>query len=108
MKIFHTATLATFALSAALASGCGGQSLNQKLTGRWVSATCEAAGSSIYVKRDFTLTDSTWNLNVGVFNDAACAMKFVGIGVTGPYKVGQDSTAVPGASVPFSCSSNCR
>lgn len=103
MNFFHTSTLATFALAATmtlatLASGCGAQSFNQKLTGRWTSATCEPAGPNLYVKRDFTLTDASWQLDVGIFNDAACAAKFVGIGVAGPYKVGQDSTAVPGAT----------
>ena len=98
MKILHMGALTALAISITLGAGCGSQSLNQKLTGRWTSATCEPAGPNLYVKRDFTLTEATWKLNVGIFNDAGCAAKFVAVDVAGGYQVGQDSTAVPGAT----------
>lgn len=98
MKTLHIAALAPFALTLTLGAGCGSATFNQKLAGHWTSATCESAGPNLYVKRDFTLTESTWKLNVGIFNDAACATKFVAVDVTGGYQVQQDATAVPGAT----------
>lgn len=96
MKTVHLGALAALALS--LVAGCGGQTLNQKLAARWTSAQCESGGPGIYVKRDFTLTESTWKLNVGIFTDPACSASFAAIDVAGPYTVGQDSTNNPGAT----------
>lgn len=92
----HLGALAALALS--LVAGCGGQTLNQKLAARWTSAQCESGGPGIYVKRDFTLTESTWKLNVGIFTDAACSAGFATIDVSGPYTVVQDSASVAGAT----------
>lgn len=98
MKTLHISALAVLAMSVTLGAGCGAQTFNQQLTGRWASATCEPGGPNIYVKRDFTLTDATWKLNVGIFNDAACAAKFVAIDVAGGYQVKQPSATVTGAT----------
>jgi len=98
MKTIHAILAASALVSVAASTGCGGQTYNQKLVGRWVSASCEPAGPNLYVKRDFTITESTWQLNVVLFNDAACAAKFVGIDVGGGYQVKQDSASVPGAT----------
>lgn len=98
MKNLHISALAAVTMTITMGAGCGTQSLNQQLSGRWTSATCEPAGPNLYVKRDFTLTDATWKLNVGIFNDAACAAKFVAVDVTGGYQVQSASTTVPGAT----------
>ncbi len=98
MNTLHIGGLTALALTVTLGTGCGTQALNQQLSGRWTSATCEAGGPNIYVKRDFTLTDATWKLNVGIFNDAACATKFVAIDVTGGYQVKTASATVTGAT----------
>lgn len=98
-RIFSTRTAALLITCAlATATGCGQMTFNQKLAGHWVSGSCESAGSGSYIKRDFTLTESTWKLNATVYNDAACTVKFLGLDIAGPYTVVQESTAVAGAT----------
>ena len=75
-----------------------GSSINHQLAGRWVSASCEPAGPGLYVKRDFTLTESTWKLVVTLYTDAPCSARFAGIDVDGPYEVKGPSTPVAGAT----------
>lgn len=97
-SLFLAAALSIPIPVSVLVSGCGHTSLNQQLSGRWVSNTCEPAGPGLYVKRDFTLTDGTWKLVVTLYTDAPCSTKFAGIDVDGPYEVKQASAAVPGAT----------
>lgn len=89
-------SVCAFAVSALL-SGCG-HSFSQQLSGRWKSSSCEPAGSGIYLKRDFTLTESTWNLTVTIYNDAACTTQFLDANVGGGYEVKQSSSSVAGAT----------
>lgn len=98
-RTFSTRTAALLITSAlATATGCGQMTYNQKLAGRWVSGSCESAGSGSYIKRDFTLTESTWKLNATIYNDAACTVKFLGLDIAGPYTVVQESPSVAGAT----------
>jgi hypothetical protein len=99
VRTFSTRTAALL-ITCALATvgGCGQTTYNQNLAGHWVSGTCESAGSGSYIKRDITLTESTWKVNATIYNDAACTVKFLGIDIAGPYTVVQESTAVAGAT----------
>lgn len=88
---------AVLPLLVAPVAGCG-SSISQQLAGRWVSAACEPAGPGLYVKRDFTLTESTWKLVVTLYTDAPCSARFAGIDVDGPYEVKGPSQPVAGAT----------
>lgn len=81
-----------------LGGGCDSSSINQQLVGQWKSGSCEPAGPGTYVKRDFTLTDSTWKLIVTLYTDPTCQTRFAGIDVDGPYEVKGASAAVPGVT----------
>lgn len=99
MKTLFTrvfSAVCTLAVSASLA-GCG-TTFNQQLSGHWKSSSCEPAGNGIFLKRDFTLTESTWNLTVTIYNDAACTVQFLGANVGGNYQVKQASQSVSGAT----------
>jgi hypothetical protein len=93
----HVTSLVLLALPVfACSSSSGGAAASQSLAGHWVSDTCEASGTN-YLKRDFTITDTSWDLVVTVYGDAACGTKVLGATIGGDYTVGNASPDVPGA-----------
>lgn len=96
------AVLLLFTLNASIADA---QSVPapKDLAGRWVSPECEkypnADGTNNYVKRDFSITESSWSILYMVFGDANCsdAAKLLTARVLGPYSLGQNSKTVAGA-----------
>jgi hypothetical protein len=73
-----------------------------ELTGSWSSPVCEAydngMGGKNYLTRDFTLTATTWRLDLGLFGDDACTVPLFSAEIEGPYTLGALSTKVPGAT----------
>lgn len=73
-----------------------------ELVGRWISEGCEAypngMGGENYLKRDFTLTETTWKLDLIIYGDPGCATPFFQAVIDGPYSLGGASAAVPGAT----------
>lgn len=72
------------------------------IAGRWVSGGCEAYpngdGTYSYLTRDFTLTETTWHLSLGVYGDADCSYPLFGAEIDGPYTLGGASATVAGAT----------
>ncbi len=72
------------------------------LKGSWSSATCEvmanADGSKTYFKRHFDLTEADWKLRFEAYGDEGCSAKLFTARFEGPYELGKDSQAVPGAT----------
>jgi hypothetical protein len=91
---FITALLAVPLLACGASSG--GAAPAPSLAGRWVSDTCEASGTN-YFKRDFTMTDTTWDLAFSIYGDATCGTKVLSVAIGGDYAIGDPSSVVPGA-----------
>lgn len=74
----------------------------EELVGRYVSAGCEdypdGKGGHTYLTRDFTLTTSTWHLELAIFMDAGCATPLFTSVIDGPYTLGAGSATVAGAT----------
>jgi len=74
----------------------------EALAGHYVSAGCEdypdGMGGHNYLTRDFTLTATTWHLELGIFMDAACTTPLFTSVIDGPYTLGDVSGAVAGAT----------
>jgi hypothetical protein len=102
-SIFSFATFATLALTLV---GCGAEmpvaSTQINIAGRWVSSVCEAypgaGGTTTYLRRDFTITATRWQLNLDVYGDAACSAGLFSARIEGPYTLGMRSATVAGAT----------
>lgn len=72
------------------------------LAGEWVSKGCEAypngQGGENYLTRDFTLTESTWDLSFSIFGDKDCTVPLFTSKIHGPYTLGALSAKVEGAT----------
>ena len=72
------------------------------LAGQWVSGGCESCdngqGGKNYLTRDFTLTESTWHLELTLFGDEGCTYGLFSVVIDGPYSLGALSTVVDGAT----------
>lgn len=72
-----------------------------QLAGQWVSPVCEAyddgAGGKNYLTRDFTLTESSWNLVFTAFGDEACSYPLFSGEIEGPYALTGPSDAIADA-----------
>lgn len=77
------------------AAGCG---QGTDISGHWASATCEPGGPMTFLKRDFVLTQSTWQLDLSVYGDAACTNESFTDQIAGPYTLGNPSSVIPGAT----------
>lgn len=97
MKTLIPAAALCLPLLLAPVGGCG-SSFNQQLAGHWGSPSCEPAGPGVYIKRDFTLTESTWKIVATLYTDAACGTRFLGVDIDGPYEVKGPSATVAGAT----------
>ena len=74
----------------------------QDLVGEWSSESCEAypdgQGSTNYVTRTFSLTETKWDLNFTVFGDDACSFPLFSSNVGGPFDLQTLSSNVDGAT----------
>jgi hypothetical protein len=68
------------------------------ILGRWVSVQCEARPNAQYVKRDFKLAKTQWELDQLIYADAACTQPTLNFHVEGSYVLGNPSTVLPGAT----------
>lgn len=72
------------------------------IAGQWVSGGCEAydngQGGKNYLTRDFTLTESTWHLELGLFGDEGCTYPLFSVVIDGPYSLGELSSVAEGAT----------
>jgi hypothetical protein len=80
----------------------GGDALTpDALAGHYVSAGCEAypdgMGGTNYLTRDFTLTTTTWHLDLVIYMDMACTTALFSAAIDGPYTLG-GAAAVAGAT----------
>ncbi len=99
----NTKLLALPLLLAAAACDSGDKPLTgAELTGSWSSPVCEAydngMGGKNYLTRDFTLTATTWQLDLTIFGDDACSFPLFSAAIEGPYTLGALSSKVPGAT----------
>lgn len=73
-----------------------------ELAGTWASAGCEAyddgMGGKTYLTRSFTMTTTTWHLDLVVFGDDACKAPLFQAAIDGPYTLGELSATVKGAT----------
>jgi hypothetical protein len=74
----------------------------EALVGEFTSAACESyangMGGNNYLTRDFTLTASTWHLDLALFGDAACTAALFSVAIDGPYALLGPSATVAGAT----------
>lgn len=122
MKLSSTLVATVFALtlSGSALTGCTSESTGdtgdgggatssspQALTGkdvagRWVSVGCEAypngQGGENYLTRDFTLTETEWDLELTIFGDEACSYPLFTSNIHGPFTLGGLSEKVEGAT----------
>jgi kynurenine formamidase len=70
----------------------------QSLTGTWKSASSESVGSFGYRTREFTFSGGRWRIEVLFYDDAKMSKPLFSFVGEGPYELGANSTAVPGAS----------
>ena len=74
----------------------------QDMVGEWSSENCEAypdgQGGTNYVTRNFTLTETTWDLNFTVFGDDVCSFPLFSSNVGGPFGLQALSSNVDGAT----------
>lgn len=72
------------------------------LVGEWVSKGCEAypngQGGENYLTRDFTLTESAWDLSFSIYGDKDCTVPLFTAKIHGPYSLGELSAKVDGAT----------
>lgn len=72
-----------------------------RIEGTWKS-TCESVpngqGGTMNFTRAFKNTAKTWSIDFTVYGDAACTQKFFSADISGPYKLGQPSDKVEGAT----------
>lgn len=72
------------------------------LVGTWASAGCEAwpdgSGGYNYLTRTFTLTESSWNLELVIYGDDACSYPLFTAVIDGPYTLLGLSEIVDGAT----------
>jgi hypothetical protein len=72
------------------------------LAGHWVSGGCEAyddgQGGKNYLTRAFTLTETTWHLDLAIFGDESCSYALFSAAIDGPLSLGELSTVVDGAT----------
>lgn len=72
------------------------------IAGRWVSGGCEAyddgQGGKNYLTRDFTFTESSWHLELGLFGDEGCTYGLFTVVIDGPYTLGALSSVAEGAT----------
>jgi Adenomatosis polyposis coli down-regulated 1 len=72
------------------------------LAGRWVTQGCEAypngQGGENYLTRDFTLTETEWDLKLTLFGDKECSYPLFSAHIVGPYSLGELSGKVEGAT----------
>lgn len=84
--------------SSASAAPLGGEDL----AGHWMTEGCEAypngQGGTNYLTRDFTLTESTWDLTFTLFGDEGCTVALFSAKIHGPYTLGALSAKVEGAT----------
>jgi hypothetical protein len=81
-----------------LAGGCDSETFRAQLAGRWVSGSCEPTGSGTYLKRDFTLNESTWALVATLYSDATCQQRSAALEADGSYEIKEASLTVPGST----------
>ena len=71
------------------------------VAGQWVSAACEAypdgQGGQSFLTRDFTLTDTTWSLDVSIFGDQDCSYPLFSAQIDGPFLLSQPAEQIEGA-----------
>lgn len=98
MKTNQTVLLAALSLTALSAlSGCAG--LHNQIQGHWLSAACETRpapnGGKIYIKRDFTVQESSWFGYFSYYAEDSCqTLTSVGY-AEGPYTLGNPVTTPP-------------
>lgn len=72
------------------------------VAGEWASAGCEAypdgKGGESYLTRDFTLTETTWDLSFSVFGDKDCKVALFTAQIHGPFTLGALSKTADGAT----------
>lgn len=72
------------------------------LAGHWVTEGCEAypdgQGGTSYLTRDFTLTETEWNLDLTIYGDDACSYPLFTAKINGPYSLGELSEKAEGAT----------
>ncbi|MEX1365952.1 MAG: hypothetical protein AB1Z98_22685 [Nannocystaceae bacterium] len=65
--------------------------LEQMLDGRWISESCEptpqADGSTLYFRRDFTLSPTTWSITGTLFGDERCTFPLLTLDIGGDYAI---------------------
>jgi hypothetical protein len=91
MRPLKMASLCLAALP--LLAGCGSSGgIQDSIKGHWVSTTCEvrpgASNSKLYIKRDYTIRDTTWTGALTFYTDETCATSSVVAIADGPYSVG--------------------
>jgi hypothetical protein len=59
----------------------------QDLQGQWLSVNCESIGNNFFIQRDFTFTNDTWLLNVGIFSNDQCTDQALDVTVGGSFSV---------------------
>lgn len=98
MRILKIAALSLAALP--LFTGCG-SSIKDDVKGHWASTTCEtrpgAGGSSLFVKRDYDIQDTTWTGTLTFYTNNTCSTPTVVAVAKGPYTVGDENANVKGA-----------
>jgi hypothetical protein len=71
------------------------------VAGHWVSVGCETTAGRDgpqYVERDLRLTESTWRVDLSVYTGEGCSERSLEVRVEGPFLLGLESEAVPGAT----------
>lgn len=75
---------------------------SSETAGHWVSGGCEAyddgQGGKNYLLRDFTLTETDWHLELGLFGDEGCSYGLFKVVIDGPYALGDLSSVTEGAT----------
>ncbi len=89
-------TLFTGSLVVMGLAGCG-SNINDQMAGHWTSPCASSAGGTNFAKRDVVNTSTTYQDKIDVYSDSACSSAFFSLRISGPYTVGEQSTAVPGA-----------
>lgn len=120
-KLFGWMAMATAVVAIGLGAGCSseddettpGTNTTQQpaLAGHWVSPSCEAYpganGQTSYLRRDFTMTATTWSLKLTIYGDSGCTAPLFDAQIDGPYQVGAASSQVAGAyEAEFGASTN--
>lgn len=71
--------------------------LRKTAPGRWTSEAAEDMGNGSFCTRDFTFTDSRWQLTFTIYADQTLKTPLVAIDFEGPWAPGKASQKVSGA-----------